>query len=765
MNYFNLISEYLQKNPSLQCVPVKGKSPFINSWQEIDVTEEVINHWEESFSGTTTGLGVRAGQHNIGWMDVDTDDEMQISKIDAIMDLSNICAKRGMKGKTVFFRFEGEPKQSKYNLYLNGDKKKPVVEFNFTSGQTVLPPSIHPDTGTPYKWLSQSLLDVDIEDLSVIDESKIEYLQTILNASSLEEGLKLVPTGITGDGSGKWTTITSEASRLLHLGIDDSSIAKTLIGMDRRLFPGNQFFFSSKIGRDLISKTDDFENALMWTTTYKHSIMRTDADLRKTLSNVVKVTEAVQIHGEWDIPTPLVSSKKAIEFPEHLFPSSCKKYCYDLSQLSAMPPEAFLASIMVTFSTVCQGKVYIHAKKDFIVHPSISAMIIAPSGSRKDTIFDGGKSPLAKLIRRDLDKLDENFIEKEKNTVMKLEDLSRKKKKAISEGDESILRQLNEETINLQKELVSIKSQKPSFMFESGSQEKLYKIMHENQDKGIFICIPEFVQMVGTMNKPGNESMRGYILKLLNGHVNESHNHQTIGGLSVDTKRVYGTALVGVQTDTFSHEIRKMETGSVNDGLFQRFFLINVSPEVRMMEDLDSEIDSYSIDNRFALMYDHGAVTHVEWENEEAKRAYFEYDFKIRKDSQFDSSAVRSFRSKYSGSSVKIAYIFAQLDAPPGIIITKISKKYFLMAVEWLNWQSACLDVTWSNNNYSTSLRVCNLIIDGIRSGQITSRNFFNDIMKSARFSATEVKNAIEMLIDNNYIRRTSDKYEFNPLV
>lgn len=326
MNYFNFIAEYLDKKDSLQCVPVKDKAPFISEWQSIDVTSSVIEAWEEKYLGTANGFGVRAGQHNIGWMDVDTNDEMMISKIDQTMDISNICVKKGMKGKTVFFRHNGNPKYSKKNIYLKGDKKKPVVEFNFTVGQTVLPPSIHPQTGLPYVWISNSLLDIDIDDLPFIDEDKIEYLETILNASSFEEGLKQVPTGVTGDGSGKFNTMQSECVRLLHLGIEDSSIAKTLVGMDRRLFPGNQFFFSSKLGKDLVSKDSDIDNALMWVNTVKNSLMRTDPDLRRTLSNIARVSEAIQVHSDWQIPIPLVSKKKILEFPDHLFPDAMRTY-------------------------------------------------------------------------------------------------------------------------------------------------------------------------------------------------------------------------------------------------------------------------------------------------------------------------------------------------------------------------------------------------------------------------------------------------------
>lgn len=765
MNYFNLIYEYLEKKPSLQCIPVKDKAPFISSWQSIEVTREVVETWEEQYLGTANGFGVRAGQYNIGWMDIDTDDIEQIYRIDETMNLSQICVKKGKKGKTVFFRFEGTPKKSKYNVYLRSGDKKPVVEFNFTSGQTVLPPSIHPETGAPYVWVTNSLLDLDIDELPIIDEAKIEYLETILRASSFQEGLKEVPTSITGDGTGKWKTITSEAARLLHMGIDESTIARTLVGLDRQLFGMDQFFFSKKIGKDLISKDNDIENAMMWIGTFKQSLMRSDPDLRATLTSVVRVKESAPIYGDWDIIKPLLSSKQAVEYPEHLFPSSCKEYCYQLSKLSAMPPEAFLGAIFTTFAVVSQGIVHIHAKRDFVVHPTVSTLIIAPSGSRKDTIFQGARAPLKKLVERDSAKIDNNFVEREKDICSKIEDLERKKKKAISENDDVTNKALTEEKIVLQNELLTIKQMRPSFLFEGGTQEKLYKLMMENQDRGIFLCNPEFVQLMGNINKLGNESMRGFILKLLNGSVNETHSHQTLSGLNADIKRVFGSSLVGVQTDTFGHEIRKMESGAVNDGLFQRYFLINVSPEIRMMEDLDHDIESSKIDNMFALLYDHKKHIHVEWENDEAKRAYFEYDFKLRQDSQYDSSAIRSFRSKYSGQSVKIAWIFAQLDNKPGHIVTKLSKKYFLMAVEWLQWQSRCLDVTWSNNNYSSALRVADNILAGIGSGMIKPNTFYADVNRSMKHSPLEIKSGIDMLVDNNYIRRVSDKVEFNPIL
>lgn len=762
MSYFDSIREYLDKKDSLQCVPVKDKAPFIQGWQDIEVTPEVIDSWEENFTGIANGFGVRAGQHNIGYLDIDTDDPELIYKIEEIMDLANTCVKRGMKGKTVFFRFDKEPKKSKYNVKLRPSDKKPVAEFNFTSGQTVLPPSIHPQTGVPYKWISQPLLEVDIEDLPIIDEDKIPYLEEVLRAPSLAEGLKNVPTSVTGDGSGKWQTITSEASRLLHMGLDETSIVRTLIGIDRNLFSGNQFFHSKKIGKCLIGD-NDVENATLWVTEYKFNIMRQDPELRATLMSVASSKEAVPTFLDWKEPKELLSQKRAIEFPEDLFPSSTTDYCKTLSRLSAIPAEAYLAGLMTAFSACAQGKVIINAKWDFVVRPSISSMIVAPSGSRKDSVFDWSKLPLKKLIERDKRNFKENHLENEKLITEKLIDIDKKTKKAISEGDSITIDELKKEKIALQGELVGIKAHKSNFIFESGTQERLYKLMEENQHRGIFICASEFVQMMGVMSKKGNEALRAFLLKLFNGSVSESFSHQTVGGVSVDIDKVFGCSLTSVQTDVLAGLFRAVNSGNNNDGFIQRFFLIPINPEIKRMEKLEDGFDTSRIDNMFALIYDHKSEIHVTFEDEEAYNAYIEYDVHIRERSQQDVSYIKSFKNKYSGQSIKLAWIIAQLDAPPGVIVNKISKKYFMKAIAWLEWQERVLNVTYSNVTYDDAVKYANQIIK--LHTENPKLNQSDRIMRELKGSMNLHKEAMDLLVDNNFLRRVGGVIEFNPRI
>ena len=391
-------------------------------------------------------------------------------------------------------------------------------------------------------------------------------------------------------------------------------------------------------------------------------------------------------------------------------------------------------------------------------------MIIAPSGSRKDAVFDAAMAPLYKLIERDKEKITKEFIENEKDIITKLEDLSKKKKRAISEGDDVLKKEINEQIFVLQSELMNVRSQKPDFIFESGTQEKLYELMEKNQRTGIFIRASEYLLASGVMNKKGNESLRSFYLKLFNGSINERFSHQTKTGTNVDT-RTLGCALMGAQTDVIAKDIREMEAGRQADGLLQRFFMININPEIKRMTDLNKPIDSSRIDNLFALIYGFEGHVHATWDSQETKDVYYDYDEKLRRDIQFERSAIKSFRSKFSGKSVQVAYMYELGNAIPGSIPSKITKRSFLLAVELIEWLSVNLDVLWGNVNYNTALRAAEVMIDAIRGSGIRSDNFQKDIYNLTRLPFGDITLATELLIDHGYIRRTGTRYEVNPLL
>ena len=95
-------------------------------------------------------------------LDFDYDRDGKHAEIIKIIGDSPV-KKRGAKGHTGFYRFSNQ-RSVKYSI--GGDS---VLEVLSTGRQTVLPPSIHPDTKQPYEWLTKrTLLDTSPEELPEI---------------------------------------------------------------------------------------------------------------------------------------------------------------------------------------------------------------------------------------------------------------------------------------------------------------------------------------------------------------------------------------------------------------------------------------------------------------------------------------------------------------------------------------------------------------------------------------------------------------------
>lgn len=128
-----------------------------------------------------SNIGVRLGDiHRDGTclvaVDVDLDDPQLIRCVEKAIG-QKVPIKRGKKGATYFFRLDREMRTFRVSLKRNG-KSKPAIDVLARGAQTVLPPSIHPDTEQPYKWLSAMTLEntpyneLPVMSPAVLDEIK-----------------------------------------------------------------------------------------------------------------------------------------------------------------------------------------------------------------------------------------------------------------------------------------------------------------------------------------------------------------------------------------------------------------------------------------------------------------------------------------------------------------------------------------------------------------------------------------------------------------
>jgi hypothetical protein len=146
----------------LQVVPItpNSKAPKISDWVNKDFSELIDQY-------PNYGIGLKLGScSGVVALDIDTDDK-------AILDAlpPSPVRKRGAKGETRFFKYNGEKNQKfrtkGYEILSDGN-------------QTVIPPTLHPE-GMNYQWLGKDLLSYGVEDLPelVIGEVNIQLSEPV----------------------------------------------------------------------------------------------------------------------------------------------------------------------------------------------------------------------------------------------------------------------------------------------------------------------------------------------------------------------------------------------------------------------------------------------------------------------------------------------------------------------------------------------------------------------------------------------------------
>lgn len=152
--------KYWENGFSVMPLRPNSKDAFLRNWPQFSErlpTEAEIDLWE-SFSDCNIGvcLGIVS---RIVALDFDNDVNGLHSQIEALIPPSPV-KKRGAKGYTAFYRYTG---QTNHKWSSDGQV---VMELLSNGRQTVLPPSIHPDTKQPYVWLTPDALgDVELPEL------------------------------------------------------------------------------------------------------------------------------------------------------------------------------------------------------------------------------------------------------------------------------------------------------------------------------------------------------------------------------------------------------------------------------------------------------------------------------------------------------------------------------------------------------------------------------------------------------------------------
>jgi P4 family phage/plasmid primase-like protien len=163
--------EYVSRGFSPLPIGPGTKRPILSSWQIYcgrPPAEAEIKEWSVKYAGHGIGLalGRQVGDYRLIAIDVDADD--LIERVKQALDIKTLVAKKGKKGLTIFCLAPPTLRNEKIKRFLDGKPDaRPSVEVLAQGSQTIIPPSIHPDTQKPYEWIGTPLLRANLEDLPI----------------------------------------------------------------------------------------------------------------------------------------------------------------------------------------------------------------------------------------------------------------------------------------------------------------------------------------------------------------------------------------------------------------------------------------------------------------------------------------------------------------------------------------------------------------------------------------------------------------------
>ena len=153
-------------------IPVQGKRPLLQNWQNLDPDEEMIARWGDQ--GDNTGVLCK----RTAALDIDFDDAAAVQIVLAVVRdriRGLILERTGRAPKCAIPMYVPEPFKKVIRKFTAPDGRVHKIEF-LCDGQQFVVAGTHPDTGSLYTWRDRDLMGTSLMELPVVRENDIEGL-------------------------------------------------------------------------------------------------------------------------------------------------------------------------------------------------------------------------------------------------------------------------------------------------------------------------------------------------------------------------------------------------------------------------------------------------------------------------------------------------------------------------------------------------------------------------------------------------------------
>jgi hypothetical protein len=146
------------------------KACKLPGWQRPDceISDHTFGVWLRKFHCFGIGLVMGANLPDgstLGALDIDHDDYTRIGRT---LLGDPVSGRFGKKGAVFFVRVFGDAKNWEFKVKGHPQLGK-VAECLFTKKLCVIPPTVHPDTNQPYRWLGTALHEVPLDLLPAVE--------------------------------------------------------------------------------------------------------------------------------------------------------------------------------------------------------------------------------------------------------------------------------------------------------------------------------------------------------------------------------------------------------------------------------------------------------------------------------------------------------------------------------------------------------------------------------------------------------------------
>ena len=336
----------------LYVIPLNGKIPLVKNWSffaKNKPSELLVDSWINKFPNANIGL-LTGKLSGVIAIDIDKDSALEIVPPSPL-------GKKGKKGETRFFKYNGEINFKRHDL---------GIELLSDGNQTVIPPSIHPETKQAYVWTTHETFDsIDVEDLPILDQA---FLDKVAN----------IPSMMKPDDMGRHNTLIEICGAMVGRGEDATSIIDELLKYDKENHTPSYFTDTSEPHKG----------------SGYHAALSMYASVAKTAKQKGEFVEPIKIDlqisseiAESEIQKKIDQSSKFahVKFPE---PRGMVKVMQDeiLKRSHKKRPTFALASALSTIGLVLSNKVCFRDNT-----PNVYMLLIAESGEGKDVPLKAGK--------------------------------------------------------------------------------------------------------------------------------------------------------------------------------------------------------------------------------------------------------------------------------------------------------------------------------------------------------------------------------------